>query len=243
LERRSDLDTGAPHISDASAVVPLYPTGWLHVEREDARATFAMPSPPTASETAHPYLAPVAAIAASWLGRQAFHAGAFEHRGAAWGVLGDKGDGKSSLLASLAQAGASVMADDLVVVDAGSVFAAPRCIDLRSDSAAALGIGTAIGEVGGRERFRVALGPAPSSLPLAGWVTLGWADEVAVASVPATERLPAILGSLALRVEPGAPSTMLDYAVRPMLRLYRPVDYKHAGSAAEALLAAVDRAR
>jgi hypothetical protein len=235
--RRGD-GSGRPHVGEATATVPLFPAGRLDVERRAACATLTMPEPPGDEAIAHPYLAPVAAIAALWLGRQAFHAGAFVHSGAAWVVLGDKGEGKSSLLAALAARGNAVLADDLVVVDRGDVLAGPRCIDLRADSAAALGEGNFIGNVAGRERYRVRLGAAPPALPLAGWIRLGWADEAVVESVPPAVRVPAILAAMALRVTPPDPTVFVDLAARPMLALRRPRDY---GSAAlEALIAAAE---
>ena len=58
---------------------------------------------PTATEgVLTPHLSSAASTIAIWLGREPFHAGAFAHRGGAWGVaLGEKGSGKTSTLAVL----------------------------------------------------------------------------------------------------------------------------------------------
>lgn len=233
---------GDAHVGADSATVPLHPAGRLDLQRDSRRATLTMPEPPGDEALAHPYLAAVAAIAALWHGRLAFHGGAFGHRGRAWAVLGDKGDGKSSMLAALAAAGVPVLADDLVVVDGGDVLAGPRCIDLREDAAAALGAGRPIGSAGGRERYRVALGPVPAAVPLGGWLTLGWADAVAVATPPAHERLPTLLDAMALQTMPSDPARYLDLAARPLLALRRPRDHGALAATVAAAIGAVDRA-
>jgi ABC-type molybdenum transport system ATPase subunit/photorepair protein PhrA len=51
-------------------------------------------------------------VLAHWLGRESFHGGGFVAGDGVWGVLGEKGDGKSTLLASLALSGVPIVADD-----------------------------------------------------------------------------------------------------------------------------------
>ena len=103
----------------------------------------------------------MAALAARWLRRESFHAGAVVVEGGAWAILGDKEAGKSSTLAHLALNGYTVLSDDVLVLERGSVFAGPRCIDLRAEPARRLGAREPLAVVGMRERFRIELGPAP----------------------------------------------------------------------------------
>ena len=157
-------------------------------------------------ELVHPYLAPVAAITAHWHGRESLHGGGIAVRGRVMGVVGDRLEGKSSLLAALAARGVDVVCDDMLVVEDDHAFAGPRTIDLREDAAGALGVGENIGVAGARARWRVRLGPAPPRLPLAGWIFLDWAERVEVARVPASETLQRLLRNRGIRVPPLDPA-------------------------------------
>jgi hypothetical protein len=203
------------------ATLPLQ-SGWVHVERHAARATFHVPGPPPDGDLVHPYLAPVAAVAARWAGRDSFHAGAVLAGGGAWGVLGDKETGKSTTLAWLALHGHDVLVDDLLVLDRGDALAGPRCIDLRAEPAARLGVGEALGVVGLRERWRLVLDAVPARVPLRGWITLEWADELALEPLRGSERLLALLPQLAVRLTPPAPEELVELSSHPVWRLRRP---------------------
>ena len=147
-----------------SARVRLAAGGHVELDRRRRRAVFTLSAPARAAELVHPHFASAAAVAGRWLERESFHAGALEAGGGAWVVLGDKGAGKSSLLALLALGGQTIVADDVAVVDRGcAVMAGPRLIDLRGDAAERLGTGRALGRVGLRERWRMSLGPAAGS--------------------------------------------------------------------------------
>ena len=229
-----ELDTLGPD----RAELPLH-GGWVTIEREPSRVTFRLPAPPPPRELVHPYLAPAAAVAARWGGRETFHAGAVVVGGGAWAVLGDKESGKSTTLAHLALGGHDVVADDLLVVDGDQVLAGPRCIDLREGSASQLGVGEPLGVVGVRERWRMLLEPVPASLPLRGWITLAWDDEVAVDALRGPERLLALLPSRSVQLVPGAPEELVDFSSLPVLRLRRPRRWDALDDAAERLLAAL----
>jgi hypothetical protein len=239
IDRRRGDDAATGQMDGDSASLPLDPSGRLEVGRDAAHATLTLPDPPSDAQVAHPYLAPIAAIAAHWSGRLSFHAGAVAVDGAAWALLGDRGAGKSSLLASLAGAGLDVLADDLVVVTDGRALAAPRCVDLREDAARALGAGALIGRAGGRDRWRVGLGSVPAEVPFAGFVELGWGQDVAVAQTPPHERVPLLLRSLALRTAAVDREALLDFVAAPMLRLARPRRWDAQPAAVEALVAAL----
>ena len=50
-----------------------------------------------------------------------------------------------------------------------------------------------MGSVGARERWRVELGPVAPELPLRGWVTLEWGEEISIEPIRGAERLAALL--------------------------------------------------
>lgn len=187
----------------------------------------------------HPFLSTSVAVMSRWHGRDAFHAGAFVTDRGAWVVLGDKGQGKSSLLALLALRGAEVLSDDLVVLDAGQVHRGPRCIDLRADAAEQLSCGEDLGVVGARHRARLRLDEAPDRVPLAGWVALEWGNDISVDRVTVEGRLPALLGNLALRLPPTSYLRMMGYAAMPFLRLTRPRQWSIANASLDVLSRAI----
>lgn len=185
----------------------------------------------------HPYLATPAALVSHALGRQVLHGGAFLHEDGAWGVLGHKEAGKSSALAWLHRRGAAVVSDDLLVVEDGTLFAGPPCLDLREAAAEALGLG---GDARVRpDRVRLATRPVPVAVPLRGFVVLDWGDAVDVRRlglVDALEHLAAQRIVLAGRQDPAA---WLDLAARPVWRLTRPRDLARMDEALDQLLAAL----
>jgi hypothetical protein len=239
--RHAPPGPGAPELDTLGpdrAELPLH-GGWVTIEREPARATFRLPAAPPSRDLVHPYLAPAAAVAARWAGRETFHAGAVIVDGGAWAVLGDKESGKSTTLAHLALAGYDVVADDLLVVAGDGVLAGPRCIDLREGAAKHLGAGEPLGVVGVRERWRLLLGPVPPSVPLRGWITLAWDDEVAVDALRGPERLLALLPFRSVQLVPGVPEELVDLSSLPVLRLRRPRSWDALDDGTRRLLAAV----
>jgi hypothetical protein len=220
------------------AELPLY-DGWVTVDRAPPRVTFHLPSPPPADDLVHPYLAPAAALAARWAGRESFHAGAVVADGGAWIVLGDKEAGKSTTIADLALHDHMVLADDLVVLDGDAVLAGPRCVDLRETAAAQLGAGEPLGFVGIRERWRLALPPVPPSLPLRGWITLAWDDDVAIDVVEGAARMLALVPFRSVRIAPEAAEVLVQLASYPVLRLRRPRRWDALAPARERLLEAI----
>ena len=152
------------------------------VMRRNARtATLLTATPEDDGTFLHPFLTAAAVIFAWWDGRHAFHGGAFlDPAKRAWCLLGHRASGKSSTLARLSIAGLDVLSDDLIVIDGGDVLAGPRCVDLRPDAAAALGVAARASPVRGGERLRLALPPAPAAAPLHGWLFLAWADDVSL---------------------------------------------------------------
>ena len=223
------------------AELQLASGGWVGIEREPGRAVYHVPRTIEPGALVHPFLAPVVLIASRWRGRESFHAGAFVAGGGVWALLGDKEAGKSTTLAWLAAHGHAVVCDDALILDHETAFAGPRTIDLRAESAQRLGIGEPLGTVGVRERWRVPLGAVEPELPFRGWVSLEWADEVAVEPLRGATRLPALIPHRGVRIEPPRPAALVEYAALPHLILRRPRGWSSLGEGAERLLDAIAR--
>ena len=89
---------------------------------------------------------------------------------------------------------------------------------------------------GARPRWRVSLGAVAAGRPLAGWVFLGWGDEVALRPVPPSERIPRIAAERGLRLPPVRPDALLELASLPAYELTRPRDWSSLPHAAERLV-------
>ncbi len=224
-------------VGDDRARLPLAGGGWIDVA--PGRVAFRLDEPHADGNLLHPYLAPAAALAARWAGRESFHAGALIAGGGAWGLLGGKEDGKSTLLAWLALSGHGVVADDLLVVDGGAALAGPRCIDLRGSAAERLGAGEPLGLVGVRERWRVRLDAVPASVPLLGWVLLDWAETLSVRPVRGSERLLALPRHRSVQLAPESPQALLALSSLPVWRLSRPRRWDDLAEGADRLLDAL----
>jgi hypothetical protein len=228
-----------PHdrVTEDRAELILRSGGWVDLDRVASQATYHLQQPVRDGDLLHPYLAPVAALAARWLGRESFHAGAVVVDGGAWALLGDKEAGKSSTLAQLALSGHTVLTDDVLVVRDGAAFAGPRCIDLRAEPARRLGAGVPLGVVGMRERFRLELGPAPAEVPLRGFITLGWAEELTVERLRGSQRLLTLIPHRALLLESSAPADLLELSSLPFVEIRRPRGWGTLEETTERLMA------
>jgi hypothetical protein len=238
--RVGDASPAEQWVRRESALLRLASGGQVEVDWIRGTAVFTLPRAVTAAELVHPYLSTLAAVACHRDGREGFHAGAVVAGDGAWVVIGDKGAGKSSLLAVLALRGVPVVADDVVVLDdRDRALAGPRFIDLREGAARELAAGTSIGVVGARERFRMPIGPVPPATPLRGFVRLEWGDEPAIAPMPPARRLQELYAQRIARLEPADARPMLELSTLPMLELRRPRDWSGAGAAADLLLEAL----
>jgi hypothetical protein len=244
LQLAVEHETPAPQldrIGPESAEIRLAGGGWVEIRREPARAVYRVPRPLAPAAIVHPYLAPVALVAARWLGRESFHAGAFLTADGAYALLGDKEAGKSTTLAWLLANGHRIVCDDALILDGPSALAGPRSIDLRAESARRLGLGDPLGTVGVRERWRIQLGAIPAELPLRGWITLEWADRTTVEPIRGTAKLAALTPHRGVLIEPTRPELLVDYAALPHWRLRRPRDWDAMGESVELLLDALSR--
>lgn len=217
--------------------------GWVDIEGARNVATLHVPPGTARAALVHPYLSLIASMAAYWRGWHYLHAGAFVLDGGVWGVFGVRGAGKTSTLAMLSQRDElEVVADDVLVIDTdGTAYAGPRCTDLRLETAAHLGLGEDIGVVGGRRRWRAALGEVAPELPFRGWVELEWAEQVAVTEPSPSDRFQALARNLALRLVPPDPAALLALLDVPFVKLSRPRDFARMGDALDELLAALPR--
>lgn len=234
---------GAEYVDDDHAVIHLRTGGSIALDRLAGTAVYSVPRPLDDEELIHPFLAPAAAVMSYWLNRGCFHAGVVSLNGRAWGVLGDREAGKSTLLAWLALGGESVLADDLLVVapDSGDVFAGPRSIDLRRATAERLGIGDDKGVLGARERWRVNLGPVPPRVQLAGWIFLAWDDHISLVDIGGSVRVVRLAAQGALTLSPRDPLLFLELASLPCFELRRPRDWSALEASTELLLRSLPR--
>ena len=238
----SSADPEYDTLDNRSARYRMHGGGYVTIDRKAGVARLLFPHTgrrPTPEEIVHPYLFSSAATINFWLGRHTFHAGAFVIDGGAWAIAGDKGAGKSSMLAWLALHGVPVLCDDLLVVDDGTALAGPACIDLRSQPAHRLGIGEDIGVVGTRARWRYVLGARPPRVPLRGWILPAWGDDLTTRALPASERIPRLLGNVALRATPKRLDALLDICALPCIELTRQQRWETLPSAVDRMLAAV----
>ncbi len=224
------------HVGDDEARLQLRSGGEILIGRTCGQMRFRVPHAVRPGELVHPYMAPAAAVANRWLGRESVHAGAIAIGGRALGVVGAREAGKSSTLAWLARAGVEVLCDDLVVVDGCTVLPGPRSVDLREDAAARLGAGEPIGVTGARPRWRLRLGPVGAASTLHGWVFLGWGPRVEARALPASERIGRLAAQRGLRLPPVRPDALLELASLPAWELSRPRRWSSLEDAAKRLL-------
>jgi hypothetical protein len=225
-------------VTAESALLPLLDGSWAALDRQSSRATL-LARRAEDGQLLHPFLATVAVIFSWWLGRPAFHGGAFaDSRGCAWGLLGQRGAGKSSTLAELVARGSTIVTDDLLVVAGGSVLAGPRLIDLRADAASRLRR-TRGSIVRDGARFRLQLGPAPAEPPLVGWIFLSWGPQLSLRRLAPSEWLAAATSHLNT-VTTGS-SSILDLAGAEAWELTRPRTFDSLETTADQIRTLVER--
>lgn len=241
LELRCRVDTGPlpeyESVSEQHAELLLTAGGSVAIDRAALRADYTLPRAVSSGALVHPHLAPAAAVAARWLGRESFHGGTVIGGGGAWALLGAKEAGKSSTLAGLALAGHGVLADDLLVLDGPTALAGPRAIDLREQSAYELGAGEPLGRIGLRERWRLALQPVAAEVPLHGWIVLAWGHGApTLTPIRGAARLQAIVPHRAVRLLPADPAALVQLSALPCYELRRERAWSSLAGAIELLV-------
>jgi hypothetical protein len=214
------------------AVLDLPEGRQVLLKRGESSATFTGP-PLSHDELIHPYLGEAASVFSRWAGREVFHAGAFVSDGLAWGVVGGRGSGKSSLLAELDRRGVAILADDLVITDGFQAFRGPRVIDLRSRRP---GTAERVTPARGASRWRLALPPARAAVPLGGWIYLSWRSEVAMPVVPLSIQLERLATWRSWPTLQSDPETLLALGALPGWDLRRPVDWEYADETVDLML-------
>lgn len=234
FEQREGTAYADVSVDDERAVFPCGPDGVVTADRASGTVTVTAPRRVSDDELAHPHLAWTASAFARWHGWEAYHAGGVVVGAGVWGVTGDRGTGKSTLLAALAMQGGGVVSDDLLVVAAGQALAGPRCVDLRHDAARALDAGRSV-ESEGRERQRVSLGAVPAELPLAGWVLLGWGERLELRRVRPRDALVRLGAQRMMQLHEVRPEGLLDQVGLPVVEMVRPRDFAVLSASAELL--------
>jgi hypothetical protein len=215
-------ETKQEWVTQDAATLKLQNGGEIAIDRRRGEATFILPHRVGAAEIVHPLLAPVAAIMAYWLDWQSFHAGAFVADGKVWGIVGARGSGKSTTVARLALDGVPIVCDDMLILDGLRALVGPRSIDLRRGAATTLGVGTHLGVVGARERWRLRVAELSGELTLGGWIFLEWGERLQALPVRGSERLMRLAASRGARLPLRNPDALLELAGLPAWELRRP---------------------
>ena len=206
------------------------------------RMDFPAPVPPGA--LVHPLLTVGMSILARWRGDVTLHAGAFETFQGGWGVIGAREAGKSSILASIGARGFPVVADDLLTIQAGHVWAGPSCVDLRPDTAAHFPEARYMGFVGNRPRHRLTTPRGSARVPLRGFFLLDWHDRsgVSLERVPAAQRLRSLYRQEYIRlVGYSEPRELVPLVALPCWRVSRARDWSATAETVDRVLEIADR--
>lgn len=210
-----------------------------YVERVPRAIRFDIPYVPSPAALVHPLLTIGVSVLARWRGDVTLHAGAFETPAGGWGVMGAREAGKSSILASIGERGYPVVADDLMAVQNGSVWAGPSCVDLRPDTVGRFTNAVPMGIVGGRPRYRLSTVPGHAQIPLRGFFVLDWnhASDISVEPLSTQERLQWLYRQEYIRlVGYSDPAKLLPLVALPAWRLTRPRDWAATEEAVERVL-------
>jgi hypothetical protein len=238
----SDALAPAFEMTPEFARLSLRTGGWVAFERAAGRVVFTLREPLPEPAIVHPLLGVAVVVPAFWLGRESFHAGAFVVDGGTWAVIGERTEGKSTLLGSLGLMGVPIVCDDILVLDRTIALAGPRSVDLREPAARALGGAQELGRIGDRERWRLPLAAVTPELPLRGWITLRWGDVASVAPVRGSERLRRIVAQRAFLLDAADPALLLELSSLPVLEFTRPRRFDDLAASNEVLLDALSGA-
>jgi hypothetical protein len=241
VERCIDPDPGPPgaRVTASEASIQT-PAARLVLDRFIGKVAVHSRKPVADAELVHPCLWPAAAVFARWLGAETLHAGAFVGEdGGAWAILGERGSGKSTMLAALALVGRQVLADDLVVLDGHECFAGPRFIDLRPEAVAALGVEARTSSVRSTQRRRLPLPPSEGRFPLRGFVYLASGDRLAIEPMAPAEHFGMLARHRRVAALGADLDQLLDLAGLPAMRIRRPRQWDGLADVREALQDAV----
>jgi hypothetical protein len=236
VEPTALAETGPLELSNERAILAIQPRGRVLVDRGRALTTLTTPTSVDEQSWAHPYSGSTAIVHAYWSGWPTLHAAVVRVGGAAFAILGDKEDGKSTAVAWLSMRGCDIISDDLCVVREGKALVGPRCLDLREAAATHFGVGRFLGEVGNRPRWRQTLPPTEPETRLAGFVVLAWSDSAVVERVPLVARLPVLAAHRGLRYGSVDQQAMLELLSLPMMKFTRPRSWAALDASMDILL-------
>jgi hypothetical protein len=214
--------------------------GRVVVDRRARTARYFTAWPLEPDEFVRPFLDNAVTAFARWDGHEVFHAGAFTRHDGAWAVVGKSGEGKSTLLAALYEAGCEVMTDDLLVLDDERAFVGPRSIDLRDGSVEILGLADRVHRVRRGTVGRLRLPAMAAAVPLRGWVFLGWGSELGVERLTPVECLTRVTAMRMWANAPTDPRRLLRFGTLPAFELRREPHGRDLWPAVESLLAAIE---
>lgn len=226
LRDRPHVASGREVVLDDRVELALADGSWLIAERIEGsmfEATLSGGPARSLDDLVHPYLAPIAALVNRWLGNPSFHAAVVARGDRALGLLGERGQGKTTTAAALQEgADLEVLSDDLLVLEGTHVLPGPLTLDLRPEGSALLGLSGSA--VRGGTRLRRALEePALMQVPrLEALVFLEFADKTSLTEVPVRERLACLAPHLYWPGLPYASRDLLRLAAVPSFRLGRP---------------------
>ena len=187
----------------------------------------------------HPYLAPVALIMSRWLGREGMHGGGVVAGGGVWAVLGHKTAGKSTMLAWMALE-RSGRVQRRRPRDRRRHGARRAALDRPAREAARrLGAGSRSAASAPARAGACRSARSRPELPLRGWITLEWGDEIAIRELRGAERLAALLPHRGVRLAPTEPGALLRLSGLPHLRLVRPRRWESLPDVIERLVDAI----
>jgi hypothetical protein len=125
------------------------------------------------------------------------------------------------------------------VVEGRKCFAGPRCLDLRAETVATLGLGDATSPVRSTRRWRLALGPSDGSFTLRGFIHLEWGSELKVERLTPGESLGLLIGHRRVIALGADHDHLLYLAGLPAVRLRRPRAWDALAESRDALLGAI----
>jgi hypothetical protein len=205
------------------------PGGVVSYDRATGWARVPAAAEATLEDLVHPNIMIAAYLAAAARDEEAIHAAACAHNGGAWVLLGTHEQGKSTLLAMLAELGCSPLADDMVVIRDRVVCAGARCVDLRPAAAQRLGGGAPARFA---TRNRIELPPIAAEHPLRGFIHLTWAEPLELVALRPRDRLARLVAQLG-HVRRRDRTRLLGLTAVPHWELRRPPDWASAMRSAE----------
>lgn len=226
-------------------VQELLDDGHMAVFKSSDLYVFSLATHVSDDELLHPWIVPAICHRASELGRIVLHGGVLACDGLAIAVIGDREAGKSTLMASAARArfaergngapAVEVLADDLVVLDGDTVYAGPRCLDLRPSSAPMFP-DVQLHPSRNDSRFRVYLPQCSGHAKLAGFVMLSWGSDLSIQQIPVVRRISLLADYMSVGRKRRDYDAVLELAAKPVWLLQRPKDPDLLGATLELLV-------